>query len=149
MTFELDINELSLGGLAEEVFQQVKVPVQAAMAGRFRELVLQNFGETGTDRPIEWEALRSEKYARKVGRDYATLYVEGKLMDSIEVDPYSPDAASVFTNCEYAAAHQWGDESRNLAARPFFPMSKDGFVTPDAMNSVTEAAAQELERQLA
>lgn len=148
MTFELDINELSLGGLAEDVFQRIKVPVQAAMAGRFRELVLQNFGETGTDRPIEWESLRSEKYARKVGRDYATLYVDGKLMDSIEVDPYNPDAASVFTNCEYAVAHQWGDESKNLAARPFFPMSNDGFITPDAMNEVTIAAAGELERIL-
>ena len=149
MTFELDINELSLGGLVEEVFEKIRVPVQAAMAGKFRELVIQNFGEAGTDRPFEWDALRSEKYARKVGRDYATLYVDGKIMDSIEVDPYNKDASSVFTNCEYASTHQWGDESRNIAARPFFPMSKEGFITPDAMNAVTDAAARELERLLA
>lgn len=146
MVIELDISTSDLAEQIRARFEEVKVPIQAAMAGRFREIVLQNFGETGTDRPVEWEALRSKRYAKKVGRDYATLYVSGKLMDSVKIDPYNQDGAVVSTDCKYANTHQWGDESRNIAERPFFPITKEGNITPYAESQVIEAAQNEVSR---
>ena len=138
---------MNLAEAVQAEFDEVRVPIQAAMAGRFKELVMENFGENGTSRPHEWEDLRSKKYARKVGRDYATLYVDGSLMDSVQIDPYNPDAAAVFSDSEYASTHQWGDESRNIAPRPFFPMTEAG-LTPYAIEEVTKAAQWEAVKQL-
>ena len=115
------------------------------MAGRFREIVMENFGETGTDRPEEWPAL-SPKYAKRVGREEATLFVTGTLMNSVEIDPYNPDAAVVSTKCSYAMAHQYGEG--NMPKRPFFPMT-DLELTPYAEQQVMEAAQHEAERLLA
>ena len=144
MTFEFDIKDFNLAEQIQARFDELKVPIQAAMAGRFRELVFENFGETGTDRPEKWPDL-STKYAKKVGRDYATLYVNGTLMNSVEIDPYNPDAAVVSTKCPYAMAHQWGED--NMPKRPFFPMT-DLEPTPHAESQVIEAAQHEAERLL-
>jgi phage gpG-like protein len=145
MTFELDIQNLNFAEQIQARFDEIKVPIQAAMAGRFREIVMGNFGETGTDRPEEWPTL-SPKYAKRVGRDEATLFVTGTLMDSVEIDPYNPDAAVVSTKCPYAMAHQYGEG--NMPKRPFFPMT-DLELTPYAEQQVMEAAQHEAERLLA
>lgn len=147
MTIEISINELGLERMVEEVFNRVKIPVQAAMAGEFREITLANFGASGVARPRDWAEL-SKRYSKRVHRDYATLHLNGDLFDSIEIDPFSEDGAAVFTNNPYASTHQFGDASRNIPARPFMPIQLDRELTPYARNRVLEAAGDALSREL-
>ena len=151
MTFSLNISDLDFENIISEQLMNVKTSVQGAMAGRFLELTRENFGQSGTNRPIGWENLRSKKYAKRVGRDYATLFLSGELFDSLKIETSSPDHAAVWTENEYANTHQWGDESRNIANRPFMPLYGNAFssdISNEAKQHLIEAAQSELERQL-
>jgi hypothetical protein len=150
MHFELDIKTLDID-FSHEIFEQVKIPIQAAMAGRFAEICRENIGSAfGAHRASDWTDL-TDKYAKRVGRTEATLFLtpaeaakiggeSGKLFNSIQVDPYPQEAAVVFSDCEYAAVQQ--------KTRPFFPMTPDGEITPYAKDEVTRAAQNELDRIL-
>ena len=150
MTFELDISTMNLVEAIQAKFEEVRVPIRAAMAGRFAEICRENIGEGFvSNRPAEWPDLKP-KYAKRVGRENATLFLtpdeaarvggeSGKLYNSIQVDPYGQDAAIVFSDCEYAAKQQ--------KTRPFFPML-NGELTPYAIAEVTAAAQREAERLL-
>ncbi len=124
---------------------------QDAMAGEFRRCTLANFGPTGRYRPFEWEFLRSESYARKVKRPYATLFVDGNLKAAVRVEPTSGTgpARVVAKDSEvpYATVHQYGG-GNNIPARPYFPMSLDDEVVPEVADRVQASAERELARIL-
>jgi len=124
---------------------------QDAMAGEFQRCTLANFGPTGRYRPFEWEFLRSESYARKVKRPYATLFVDGNLKAAVRVEPTSGTgpARVVAKDSEvpYATVHQYGG-GNNIPARPYFPMSLDDEVVPEVADRVQAAAERELAKIL-
>lgn len=124
------------------------VRIQGAMAERFFEITRNNFGFSGEDRPIEWEPLKDEKYAKKVGRDYASLFLTGDLESSINIDTSQVSGAVVWIDDgqPYAQVHQWGYEEGGIPARPFFPMFPDGSFTSYTFNEVTQAAEIEFNK---
>jgi len=80
------------------------------MAHRFASIVHNNFGFGGEDRPEAWPEL-GRGYADEFhgGQRVPTLILSGELQGSIQIEEGNPDHSSVFTNNEYAAAHQYGD----------------------------------------
>lgn len=128
-------------------FERVRQPVQEAMAEKFFEITRLNFGQFGVDRPVEWAPLE-EKYAKKVGRDYATLSITGKLEGAIQMES-DPDKSRVFISKDdvpYALAHQYGYAPRGLPARPYFPIDAHGNLTPFTYGEVMAAARDAVER---
>jgi phage gpG-like protein len=126
---------------------RVREPVQNAMGEKFFEIVRLNFGQWGVDRPIEWAPL-SRWYAKQVGRDYATLFLTGKLESSVKFET-TPDCARVSVSdadVEYATRHQYGDDSRHLPARPYFPIDNSGDAMPFTREQVEQAARDEFAR---
>ena len=142
MTFELDISSMNLAEQIQAKFEEVRVPIQAAMANRFASIVHNNFGFEGEDRPKSWPSL-SFDYAQHYHRgvDVPTEILSGDMMNSVRIEENNPDAASVFVDpsIEYAASQQ--------ATRPFFPML-GGQLTPYAIDEVTRAAQNKAERLL-
>jgi phage virion morphogenesis protein len=66
----------------------------------------------------------SGKYAKKRGAGHSLLESGGDLLDSID-HQVPPGAAHVEigTNMIYAATHQFGDDERNIPARPYLGVS--------------------------
>jgi len=149
MNVTLDIDSEAFAQSVGAELAALKVPCQAAMADVVFETTRSNFGASGKDRPIEWEALRDERYAKKVGRDYATLHLKGTLEESIDLDSSNEDAAIVFCMDEpvYAKAHQEG--IGNMPERPFFPIiPKSNDLTPATTAECLSACAAVLEERL-
>lgn len=148
MTLDIPLDQLAaMGDAISAMVMEAKPKVEQDMAGRYREMVLANFGATGPYRASEWAPL-SPAYARKVGRKHATLYVTGALYNSIAFEASSDGTRVVASGVRYAAAHQFGYPDRNLPARPYFPMRPDGTPTPDAQSEVELAARESLRRNL-
>jgi phage gpG-like protein len=147
MTVSITIS--GLDELLTDELRELKQAAQAAMAEKFFEITRENFGDNGVDRPIEWPAL-GFKYAMRVGREHATLFLTGELEASIQIDSSNPDFAEVFTENEYAAAHQLG--TQQLPARPFFPIVGDmqlesAQLTNFAQEEVLKAAQQAIDKK--
>lgn len=102
----------------------------------------ENFNST-VGRPIEWAPL-SPKYAKRVGRSHATLYVSGRLFAGFQMTA-GHDSAVISNDVIHAAAHQYGVSARNLPARPFVPILGDQ-LTAYALNRVNQRVAGFLER---
>ena len=146
MNIELTFDETELVRIANEQLPPVKIPCQAAMAWRFAEITHHNFGNDGEDRPALWPALTA-KYAREFHQGVQTpkLILTGELQDSIKIDASHAEAATVFTQNEYATMHQFGDGP--VPARPFFPIVGSDF-TPYTTAQCLESCATELQRRL-
>lgn len=146
---------VSVSGLDEflaDELTQLKVAAQGAMAEKFLEITRENFGDEGVDRPNEWPAL-SPKYAKRVKRDHATLFLSGDLETSITFDASNPDYAEVSTANPYASAHQFGNPDGNLPARGFFPLTNeydgaDAQLTEFAEAEVLKAAQDEIDKRV-
>jgi phage gpG-like protein len=117
--------------------------ILAAVGETVALITRENFGEWGVDRPEAWPAL-SKKYAKKVKRPYATLFVTGDLYNSIQSLPPTNDSVTVIAADEKASWHQLG-EGHN-PPRPFFPVTADERLTPYAEAAILAAIEQELER---
>lgn len=149
MNVEVSIDELGLEELVNGRINEIRIPVQTAMAEVFELMVKQNIGgEYGEFRPHEWDKL-SKGYAKRVKRPYATLELSGGLLGSIGAE-HAEDASTVFSiGCDYAAAHQYGEGF--MPPRPFFPMTGDAGdeeITPQALNEVETAARLKIEELL-
>lgn len=122
-------------------------PVEAAMAARFYQNVLMNFGEVGYDRPERWPGL-SASYAKRMGRVFATLYVSGALYDAVKLNPAEATVSVSNADVPYAMVHQFGG-GNNIPARPYFPIEEDGTLTRRSARDVRVAAIEALRRELA
>lgn len=70
----------------------------------------------------EW----SERYEKTRHANHRLLESEGDLMDSIGYAIYlDGSGVEVGSNLVYAATHQFGDEDRNIPARPYLGLSDD------------------------
>lgn len=119
------------------------------MAIPIADICHNNFGFDGQDRPQPWPQL-GESYAEEFhdGERTPTLQLSGELQQSIKIEASNGDHASVFTDNDYASAHQWGIPGR-LHARPFFPLIGDenmSVLTPFAESEAINAATSEVER---
>lgn len=82
------------------------------------EVTRENFGESSPNRPNDWAPL-SKKYAKQVGRTYATLYVTGDLYDSVHAEPPQGASVTVIATDKKASWHQLGEGHNPV--RKFFP----------------------------
>lgn len=151
MNVTLEIRNADLAAALEGVdaaLWQVRSNVQLAMGSEFQEAVWDNIGDSGLDRPVPWPPL-SPKYARRVGRNHATLYVSGALKHSIKLDNSDPEGCLVFFDgsVPYGMVHQFGG-GNNIPARPYFPVDESGEVMPRTRERVEAAALEELNRSL-
>jgi len=127
------------------LFESKREPLELAMAKRFHEMTLSNFGVAGVDRPVHWKEL-SPAYAAKVKRTIATLYVSGSLKGAVH-----QEGNEVFVSngeVPYALAHQYGYAPNNLPARPYFPIDESGECMPYTLSQVVDAAQNELTFQI-
>jgi len=93
-------------------------PLMESLSGIMHDAVEENFEQEG--RPA-WQDLKQktkDARARKNKWPGKILQVSGQLVNSIQSQATENEAV-VFTNKEYAAAHQFGYEKNNLPARPF------------------------------
>ena len=153
MNATLTIDEPAFLNSIMAEFQKVKVPCQAAMANAFYEVVMKNFGSgDGEDRPISWiglgKGVPGSKYAKKVGREVATLELDGELAASVWPVGEMEEYATVSTTNQYASAHQWGEG--NQPPRPFFPITgpEGETVTQFTTQKCVDACEAELVRSL-
>ncbi len=158
MQIEIEIPQSELSRFEVQIMQRVeaiKPRVQGAMAARFAEIVLSNFGIAGADRPWHFERLTPE-YAKKVGREIATLEVTGALKASLLTGGSEGESTRVSmsnSSVPYALAHHDGSPEGNrshpgLPARRVFPLDESDNVLPWTQSQVQEAAANELARMI-
>jgi phage gpG-like protein len=162
MKFELStsdlqpqLQELMQGWLTDPNFKRQML---GAMAARFKMICVQNLGEGGIDRPVQWKSL-SDRYAKRVNRSFATLDTDigkspyngrrptGTLSRSIRIN-VGNDSAVIYVDPEevpYAYDHQFGEG--HMPARPFFPMTEIG-LTPYAEQELIAVAEEILESAL-
>lgn len=138
MTVTVEIDESQVAESLNAKFAEVKIAAQDAMADRMYEIVDGNLGDSGNFRPKEWSQLINKRYAKKVGREHATLRETGRMGATVDMVRGNSEFASVFTNDEVAAAHQYGLGKLKDVPRPFFPI-RDGNVTPEATAECVEA----------
>jgi len=153
MTVTLTIDEPAFLNSIMAEFQKVKVPCQAAMANAFYEITMKICGAgDGEDRPSEWiglgKGVPGSKYAKKVGREVATLELDGNLATSVWTVSENQEYATVSTTNQYATAHQWGEG--NQPPRPFFPITgpEGETVTQYTTQKCVDACEAELARSL-
>lgn len=134
--------------------ESLRIPAQDAMAIRLTDIVLQNFGDTGIDRPTPWPRLGAS-YALQAhdGDRTPREILTGDLLASINVELGNPEYARAFTDCEYSGDQQWGSVWHGAAipARPFFPLVGDentAQLTPYAESEVRDAALQAIMERL-
>jgi len=160
MTYDLTITDNALSEFKDALaarFEEVREPVQRAMASMFYAIVQSNFGDFGMDRPITWAPL-SAAYSKKMGRANATLFVTGALQSAIKLES-SQECGKVSVSDEdvpYALIHQFGSApgvignvksgGHTMPARPYFPMDESGEITQFTRDRVDEAARDELQR---
>ena len=143
MTFD----EAAQSAFQADVLAQInfiREPVEIAMAKRFHDMVLANFGIAGVDRPTDWAKL-SPAYAQKVKRQIATLQVSGALKSAVHQD--GNEVFVMDSEVPYATVHQFGG-GNNIPARPYFPIDRDGECMPYTYSQICEAAQDETRRLL-
>ena len=132
--------------LLEKIRAEMLNPTEVLLqiGGVVRDCTLENFGETGTNRPMPWESL-SEGYAKRVSRGYATLDTSGDpkprsgagaLKASVGVPETSGNSVSVTAESDIASYHQLGEG--NNKERPFFPIDASGNLTPYCESKIFE-----------
>lgn len=128
MTFELEVESLEdLERQVQQLFDDLRVPVQRSMAYRLQDITQSNFGAgEGEDRPEPWQQL-SWNYAQRFhgGILTPTETLTGDMRDSIQVEDTNPEFSRVFSDLDYAPIQQWGGGEWNTPARPFFPIVGD------------------------
>lgn len=122
MNYELNITS-DADLISDELLGELKIAAQDAMAIAFSDIVLKNFGEEGINRPTDWAYL-TPNYAEEFheGDRTPTLVLSGDLRAATNVELGNQDHASCYNDSDYAAEQQFGNPSKNLPARPFFPI---------------------------
>src|SRR5574343_197752 len=112
MTITINIGEDSLTPHLDDLAKAISSgeglanPLIAG-ADELVRITKENMGDSGIDRPHEWEKL-SKRYAKRLKRPHATLVLDGTLRDSVKRDDPSGNSIQVGSDVVYASAHQYG-----------------------------------------
>lgn len=138
MRFKVTVNtrDLSRSFMAGVFGDVARRQILGAMGTELIKIAEENIGKTGIDRPATWPPL-SKPYAKRVKRDYATLYLTGALYRSSTLR-VTPDVATVTYEDTKASLHQDGTEK--MPRRPFLPFNSAGQLTPYARRRIENAA---------
>ena len=100
---------------------------------------------TASFRPSPWAPRKDKKSTHPL------LIKSGNLRQSISWKLDGPDTVVIGSSQKYAPYHQHG--TKNMPARPFFPVDKNGNLTPGVMDDIMENVQaiydKELEKILA
>ncbi len=112
-------------------------------------LVIESFAKRAFDepalRPAPWRPLKPKTIRAKQrrGLSSAILKAHTVLARSPRITQLSKSSVTIGTNLFYAAFHQLG--TRRIPARPFFPFTPAGGVTPKAKERVNAALRKKLD----
>ena len=112
-----------------------------AMAAKFMEIAVGNFGLTGAHRPSDWPPL-SPNYQRRIKYFGPPLLIlSGDLLANIKLLEKTKNSFTVGNLVHYASTQQRGGGP--VPARPFFPVIESGEqfqLTPYAQQEMEGAA---------
>lgn len=118
----------------------------AAGGRELRDIVRDNIGQSGVDRPAPWPPL-TPRYAKRVDRSYATLLKSGRLKADVRlIVTYTYAEVSCGETAPYAEVHQNGGGNK-IPARPYFPI-QGGKLTASASIRVIEAMTRAVEAKI-
>lgn len=146
----ITLDESKLAADVQAAIESAKQPTEFAMAARFHEITLSNFGIAGPDRPNDWPGLAPatiRAYRRRkppVMREIATLVLTGALKAAVHQDGNRVYASNA--EVPYATRHQNGDDK--MPKRGYFPIREDGTCLPWTLGEVSEAGQNEINEKL-
>ena len=125
------------------------IPEALARAQRAALLKIGNIVKSHARDAIKKPPLRPSPWApRKKDYPHLPLLKTTNMWNSITSKVTAPDTVVVGTPHKYAIYHQFG--TKNMPARPFFPIGMHGQLMPDVMDQIThkvqEAYKKELDR---
>ncbi len=125
------------------------IPEALARAQRAALLKIGNIVKSHARDAIKKPPLRPSPWApRKKDYPHPPLLKTTNMWNSITSKVTAPDTVVVGTPHKYAIYHQFG--TKNMPARPFFPIGMHGQLMPDVMDQIThkvqEAYKKELDR---
>lgn len=127
----------------------MKNPQRAAraMGTVFASLAKRSFNDASL-RPLPWQPLRAAtvKAKKRAGLSEEILRAHGRLAQSPRVKSVTKDSVTVTSDAPYARYHQLG--TKNIPARPFFPVKADGTLTDQARKLVRAAAVRAIEAEM-
>ena len=126
---------LLLQSLKEKVSEDSRRELLFKSINDLRFITQINFGDSGLDRPQIWQML-SPNYAweKKKGNLTPNLILKGDLLRGFRTQ-VNGNSAMLTNVVPYADEHQFGVNYKNLPARPFYPITEDGSLTPFAVES--------------
>lgn len=124
-------------------------PEALARARRVALLEIGNIVKKNAREAIKDPALRPSTWApRKKNYKHQPLLKSTNMYNGITSKVTGPDTVVVGTPHEYAIYHQFG--TKNMPARPFFPINGNGQIMPTVMDQIThkvqEAYAAEIRK---
>jgi len=125
LTFEITVDANMLEAELDKLFEDLRVPVQDQAAITLSDIVLQNFGDEGVDRPEPWPMLSPLYAVRAHGGDRTPREIlSGDFRSSIDVELGNPEHSRVFAHVDYSGDQQWGSMWGNhvVPPRPVFPI---------------------------
>jgi len=104
-------------------------------------------------RPTTWPALKPETIKRKKGYGGILRGPGAVLQKSIHVGEVTKKSVTVETDRPYAFVHQFGSSKSSgrgsgIPARPFFPFTKEGELTPTASKKVESVLRDKITKLL-
>jgi len=112
-------------------------PEALARAQRVALLKIGNIVKTHAREAIKKPALRPSPWApRKKNYKHPPLRKSTNMYNGITSKVTGPDTVVVGTPYEYATYHQFG--TKNMPARPFFPIDERGQLTPTVMRDIKD-----------
>lgn len=139
--FSIDDNQLRA---AFANFERPTAPLMKAIASYLDSEARLAIKREASPDGTKFAAL-SPKYAARKAKDKRTrrsgiLQQSGQLLDSISVQS-TEDTAILKTNrpvgsYDLGSIHQFGAPRRNIPARPFFPITDQGDLLPDAIEEI-------------
>lgn len=111
----------------------------------------ESFGANKPNRPSYWQPLSpytiKEYRERGISPLVPTLLRSGTLMNSITVGAPTDTYIEVYTTCDYATQHQFGNPILGVPARPYFPVINDK-LTPYAAARITQALERKVQAMI-
>ena len=122
----------------------------------FWNITRESFGANKPNRPDIWPGLAASTIKRYKNKYYGgnltvpTLLRSGLLLNSIrmEVNASYGRVWQDDTQCVYGVIHQFGDISKGIPARPYFPIVGDDHLTTYAFNRINQALEMKLREMI-